>query len=343
MPVYKSNSGRWSEHFRRVWQLGGAGFLLVAGLAHGQQPITIEMGEGTGNPGGTVELLIELTSGNTAPALLVVFLEYDPEKLAPSESYYEFIQTDLNGDPVSVSAPARPESAAIDSGKTVTHAIPVAGRLILFILGLNVNTIANGPLATVALDVLSGGAGEFVEVLGGAASSATAPDGRTRIPMNFVDGGVLVGCDPADTPAGVTATQGLADRVDISWNAVATANAQYRVYRNTTDDPATATPLGTSWVSGTTFSDLSALPPVAGGIAGCCLVGEPTFVKYYYWVKARTESGCESDLSVTPAIGFRDAAKIASVSPVSAASDGFMLGMAALLLCVCSRRTRRKA
>lgn len=343
MPIKISNGSRTVECRRHGWRTAAFALFVLAGLAYGQQPITIEIGQGTGNPGSAVELLVELTTGSTAPSTIVLFLEYDPEKLAPNETYYEFIQTDLEGNPVSVSAPARPESAAIDSDKQVTHAIPVPGRLILLILGLNTNIIESGPLATVALDILSGGAGETLDVTGGAESSATAPDGTTRIPINFVDGTVLAGCDPAETPTGVTATQGLPDRVDISWNAVATPNAEYRVYRNTQNDPATAAPLGTAWVTGTTFSDLSALPPDAGGIAGCCLFGEPIPVQYYYWVKARTETGCESALSATPAIGYRGSGKLAAGEPASAAADGLVLGLAAFLLCAYSRRSIRAA
>lgn len=341
MPSTTSEGRKSGEFIRHRWHASAAAILVYAGLAYGQQPITIEIGAGAGNPGNAVELLIELTTGTTAPSAIVLFLEYDPEKLAPNETYYEFIQTDLEGNPVSVSAPARPESAAINAGKQVTHANPVPGRLILFILGLNANTIQSGPLATVALDVVSGGAGETLDVTGGAASSATAPDGTTRIPINFVDGSILVGCEPADIPTGVTATQGLPDRVDVSWNAVATPNAEYRVYRSTSDDPETATPLGTAWVAGTTFSDLSALPADAGGIAGCCLFGEPIPVQYYYWVKARTATGCESALSATPAIGYRGAGKATAADPVSAAADGMVLGVAAFLLCAHARRLRR--
>ena len=329
------------DHFWAVCLRGAcAGFLAMAGMASGalaQQAITISMSEATGNPGGTVELAVELTPGLAEPAFLVLFLDYDPEALAPNDSYYEFIQTGFDGNPVSITSSVRPESALTDSGKVLSVEYPAEGRMVLIMGGVNQNTIGEGPLATVAFDVVSGAPGEAVPLVWADESSASDPSGLVSIPITFVDGSVLVGCDPADTPGGVEATQNLADRVDISWSPVATSGAEYRVYRSQADDPATATPLGTAWTSQTTFSDYSALPPGGNGLSGCCRAGDPAIVTYYYWVKARTATGCEGELSEPAVQGFRAAAKAAATT---AGSDGFVLGLTLVGLALAALRRR---
>jgi len=75
-------------------------------------------------------------------------------------------------------------------------------------------------------------------------------------------------------PTDVAASDGTyTDRIDISWTAVPCAD-QYQVYRHTTDDPDSATPLE-EWQTDTGFSDESALAETV----------------YYYWVKAENDSG----------------------------------------------------
>ncbi len=74
-------------------------------------------------------------------------------------------------------------------------------------------------------------------------------------------------------PAGVTASDGAyTDKVRVTWNSVSGAS-HYQVYRNTTNDTATASVVG-SWQSGTTYDDTS----TASGQT------------YYYWVRAAADS-----------------------------------------------------
>ncbi|MCC7133697.1 MAG: hypothetical protein IT352_13645, partial [Gemmatimonadales bacterium] len=81
-----------------------------------------------------------------------------------------------------------------------------------------------------------------------------------------------VGWKAYEPPANVTATNGTDDtRVLITWDPSPLATF-YRVYRNTTNDTATATALGT-WQTETTYSDYTD-PGVA----------------FYYWVKAAASS-----------------------------------------------------
>ncbi len=90
-------------------------------------------------------------------------------------------------------------------------------------------------------------------------------------------------------PANVAATDGTESAwIHVSWDAVTLAT-HYRVYRNTTNDPATATALG-SWQTATSFYDY----PSYG-------------VDYYYWVKAASGSAGEnpSDFS-TGDVGWRE-------------------------------------
>lgn len=86
-------------------------------------------------------------------------------------------------------------------------------------------------------------------------------------------------------PTGVSASDGtFCDRVRVTWNAVACASA-YSVWRNTTNNSATATNLGA--VNTTAFNDTTATP------------GEV----YYYWVRAGNSFGA-SGFSATDT-GFR--------------------------------------
>jgi len=319
--------------------------IALAVVASAQPPVTFIVGEGTGNPGDVAELPVSLESGGTRPAALTLILEYDPEKVSPEETYYQFVQEDLEGEPTVATAPVRPDQTLLDAQKLVSHNIPFPGQLRLVIVGLNTLEIGDGPLVTAAFRLVSGGSGEFVAVVGGDESSATSA-GAAEIPVAFVDGGILVGCDPAEAPSAVQATQGLKDRVEVTWDPVATPGAQYRVYRSDDADPAHAVPLGMGWESATRFSDVTARPAQTSGGFACCPPGEVIVFQYYYWVKARTASGCESAFSAAPALGYRGAAKSRPGEEAGVIGDGVFLGGAmALLLCAhvmrASGRVRR--
>ena len=87
----------------------------------------------------------------------------------------------------------------------------------------------------------------------------------------------------------VSATQDNTDHVQITWQAPEGAS-YYRVYRNTENNPATATALRAGWGSRTELSDY---PPEVGR-------------QYYYWVRAAVTSNGErpSDFSTPVAIGY---------------------------------------
>lgn len=302
-------------------------------------PLTFTIGESTGNPGSSCEVGIDLEVGDTAPSTIVLFIEYDPDKLAPNGTYYQFTQEGLEGATETVTAAARPESAITAAGKTLVCDTSLDGVMSLVILG-GTTTLGNGSLVTVAFDVLSETVGEEIDVVVVDGSAATPSAGE--IPINAVDGAVLVGCDPADTPAGVAASQHLEDYVEVTWDAVATANAEYRVYRSETDDPATAQPLGSAWQAETEYADATA----AGvpDVGGCCPHSGDSGTIYYYWVKARAADGCEGELSAASAVGFRTGGK-SYASPASVAGDPLIMlaGLACIFLVRCAACRLRRA
>ena len=80
---------------------------------------------------------------------------------------------------------------------------------------------------------------------------------------------------------------------------------EYRVYRSRTNSAGSAAPIGEGWQTEATFSDITALLPQTEVGEGCNAPDVTTEVRYFYWVKARSEEGCESSLSATSAEGFR--------------------------------------
>jgi len=342
-----------SSTLKRVLSAGfffAAAPFLLTGTADAQT-VTFTIGEATGNPGDTAEVLISMDAGTPPPAAVTLLLEYDAGKIAPDETYYQFAQEDLEGGLTEVRAPVRPEQSIADAQKLVEYSIPSAGQLRLVVVGLNTLEIAEGPFLTAAFQLISGGSGEFVDIAGGAGSSA-ASSGSSPIslPLAFVDGGVVFGCDPADTPVNVQATQGLEDRVDVSWDPVAAPGALYRVFRSNDADSANAVPLGTEWQAATLFSDVTAQPARASCGFACCPPGEVVTFNYYYWVKARTAMGCESDFSAVPALGYRGAGKaqprVRSGAAAAGLGDGALLCGAALMIvwsrrAAAARRTRK--
>ncbi len=336
---------------RMKWMLMAGLWAVISPLAQAVDPLTLTLGEGTTNIGGTAEISLTVNSGGTAPAALVLFIKYDSAKVQPYTDFYEFIKHDLDGavvdnqgNVVKSRSAVRPEASLDAAGKLVETEIHSEGVMAIAIVGKNSNEILDGPIATIAFRVLSGaqeneyialdgiGSTETAVVLThGTAKSSAAGAALESIPVLFVDGRVHVGCTPAETPGGVMASQGQTDAVVVSWSAVTEANARYRVYRNTEENPETASPLGTGWQTGLVFQDLSAQAPVVTG--GCSCSPVYSVVRYYYWVKSQNAFGCESDFSTPAAEGYRGTAK-ASLTKAGVASNS--LGdwvMMAVLLC----------
>ena len=338
--------------------------------------ITIALGDAVANVGDTVEVPVYLTAGAAAPTVLILFIRYDPDKLAPFPEYYEFIFTDAlgnpevdeNGNTITVESAVRPEPSLEAADKLVeTGVLPDGvqsgflppGVFSIGVFGFDFEQvpIPEGKLFTIAFEVLDGavlgetlviegvGMDNPVQVTGedgqggpiAQEAFSTASDGSAiRITVNPVDGNVVLGCTPADTPSNAAATQNRADGVLVTWAAIADQDAEYRVFRSTLADVNTAVPLGDAWQIGTEFLDITAAVPlnIGGGCGANSVVTD-----YYYWVKARS-SGCESAFQSLGTLGFRSGGK----SLRTAGARGGMLLWAAMAtaLALCRRPRTRK-
>ena len=342
------------------------GLVLLAALqlpAAAQEPndITLRLDSTTGNPGDMVEVTVDLVADDVLPEAFALFLAYDRDALEPISDAYEIIARDEftgepivdgNGNTVASSSLVRPASGVGDAGKTVAFQVyDDPGAVGILVHGLNTNTIPAGDLLTVAFRIQeSVPDGSMTDVIGvDEAAEVHIPDGSggvsqlissfTRtipdenedpevvlITYGFENTAVIVGCIPANPPAGLTATQDRSDGVRVSWSPVAGDNIEYRVYRSTTNSATTATPIGEQWQTETSFTDITALVPDV--VPGECFMPEQVNeVHYFYWVRARSEVGCESELSTQSAEGFRvqAAAKSAAVFLSGSGEGGRMV------------------
>ncbi|MBI2423369.1 MAG: hypothetical protein HYV27_11120 [Candidatus Hydrogenedentes bacterium] len=332
---------------------------FAGGAAPVLDPITLTVGAATGNPGAIVEVTVSLASGEDSPATLILFIEFDPDVLALDEDAYEIVLTDSFGNPILDDlgntlfrrAPVRP-SAILPEDKGIDYDLMAdAGLAGVFIGGINNTLLPDGELVTAAFRILAGAPENTTAPLDGidsnsaviigeqsfsssAAVTVRVSDGaggmvdvEAGFDVLITDGAVEVGCTAAEAPTGLTATTGAADGVTLEWDAVATAGAEYRVFRSETNNSATAVPLGDQWQTETDFLDITALLPRVVG-RDACNPEVSTPVSYFYWVKARSATGCESAFSATPATGSRGAAKALLGS---AGAPGTLLIFAALL------------
>ncbi|MBL7649046.1 MAG: hypothetical protein JNK74_22950 [Candidatus Hydrogenedentes bacterium] len=344
------------------------------GLAAAQEgnDITLRLGSTTGNAGDAIEVTVTMEADDILPESLVLFLAYDPAVLTPVEDAYELVLRDaLSGEPIldgegntiATFSALRPSENLRGSGKSIdSETYGDEGVLGVSIQGLNMLEIAPGELFTVAFQVAEdaaegttteiAGVSEGAEVLipdgnGGVTAVATSAARSVETsPGNFEvvdvtyryeDVAVPIGCVPPVAPGGVTATQNRSDSVFVSWSAVAGAGIEYRVYRNTANNAATAAPIGEGWQAEATFSDITALVPEVVPGEGCNAPDTLREVRYFYWVKARSEEGCESPLSAAPAEGFRTAGS------ARFAAMGTLFASAVLLLALSTAPMRPKA
>ena len=334
--------------------------------------ITLRLGSTTGNPGDAIEVTVTMEADDVLPESLVLFVTYDPAVLTPVEDAYELVLRDaLSGEPIlddegntiATFSALRPSENLRGSGKSIdSETYGDEGVLGVSIQGLNMLEIAAGELFTVAFQVADdatdgttteiAGVSEGAEVLipdgsGGVTAVATSAARSVEttpgtfevvdVTYRYEDVIVPIGCVPPVAPGGVTATQNRSDSVFVSWGAVAGTGIEYRVFRNTTNNSATAAPIGEGWQTEATFSDITALVPEVVPGEGCNAPDTLEEVHYFYWVKARSEEGCESPLSAAPAEGFRTAAS------ARFAATGTLFAATVLLLAFSTLSMRPKA
>ena len=304
------------------------------------ETVTLTFGQVFTNPGDTFEIPVFLEYEDTPPSTVNIFVDYDGTKIEPFGDFYETVLMDEFGDPVqdedgnsfTVRSIVRPEAPLVDGDfllDTVVHDDESAIAISLIAQGPNKGDreLPEGHILTIPFRTLPGAvAFDTIDIDGLADNEAiqifdddlqenvlkqsnaavTTPGGVRCYYINCADGEVQMACFPvAEVPQNVSATQGLEDKVTISWTGIQTLNARYRVYRSDDSNFSNAVPLGEGWSTDTFFDDYSALAPVELSSPGC----QTQFmeVHHYYWVVAQTPAGCEGDFS-SVAEGWRGTA-----------------------------------
>lgn len=337
--------------------------LLVILAALTMTTASAQFGEGVGigmtgsaaNPGQTIEVPVTLYSGIHAPTTMVLWFGYDAAQLTPVEDYYEMVTVDGNGDPLTdgdgnvltTRSGVRADFSLSDTGKTMSVAYhPEAGALAVSIVGLGADqtAIPEGELLTLAFQVdASLSPGPTVTIIGHDTNNPAEVEGQERrssasdtdgpIPVDMDDGEVQLGCSAPPLPGNVTASEGRADGVLVSWDGAASPGAEYRVYRSETDEVTAALPLGEGWQEETSFLDITA---EHGGVVvpgGCQAPAQVEGLVYYYWVASRTPFGCMQAPDGAPAQGYRgDDTKMLSAGMNGLSGPLLLLG----LLCALS-------
>jgi hypothetical protein len=352
--------------------------LVLSGVAAAQDPndITLSLVSTNGSAGDTVEVSLTMSIEGSGPESMIVFLAYDPDALSPKDDEYEIILRnavsgepllDDDGNTMVVRSAVLPSDSLGDVDKTVdSEVFSDEGVVGVSIAGLNTNVVPAGLLFTVAFTVSPDlGNGSTTEVIGlsddnavvvpdgsggatpAATSASRSEDGgmsAVAVSYGFQDTELSVGCEPPETPAGVSATQDRSDSVLVNWSAVGTTGAEYRVFRSTTNLSNTALPLGDGWQSNTSFMDVTALVPETSTGDGCTMPSQATEVRYFYWVKARTVDGCQGALSNDSAEGFRvQAKKVVTAGAMPLAGTPLLYGAALVLLLLRARGDSRRA
>jgi hypothetical protein len=346
--------------------------LITAFNAHaGDDAVRISVGNGAVNVGDTVEITVDLDATGTPPQTLILFLRYDTSRLAYDSQYYEFVTTDLFGNPA-VGADGQPlaRRSGVRPGNVVDNADKMIdieehpdGAIGIAIFGLNNTTIADGRLCTIAFQLLPGADDALrlnlegvdqtnplapITIGNGMASYSTASyvSGTQvlQLPVVFDDGFVLTACGPkAATPQNIAASTARLDGVRLTWDASGVGGTEYRVYRALSDNLDQALPLGESWITGTSYLDKTAFYPATILPRGCLQGDLEATNRHYYWVLARTAADCASDFQDTPASGYRGPAKAAELSQANILLNGFGLTAALAIILLAMRRHYRPA
>lgn len=324
---------------RKLLSAGGLAWALWTGMlvtfalcTSAQQPASVQIGLGTGYTaaGNTVEIPIDIASSGDKPTSLFLLIAYDPELAVPAESFYEANEVDDRyGLPViDADGNTRTSSSAVllDSdlsllGKATDVTVFPEGAAGILISGAPDEPIRDGRLCTLAFQAQPGVTLSNVAFLRGIPSDAPMElDGdqvsswgaqgvMATLAVVFTDGqiGFLACSTKPKSPKGIEVTEDFPDGVRVSWESVAGAGIEYRVFRSTTHSVDDAVALGKGWQASNVFVDITAAAAALNETAGCFLQPKSKIMPYFYWVKSRAAGGCESSFSRRSQAGERSA------------------------------------
>ena len=252
--------------------LAAAAFSAFCPDACAQAALRLNIGTAGGAIGETVEVPVML-SGSLNASTIVFGIAYDAQAL----------------ELVSVG-----DGSALEWDQYLMLFGTTPGNVPITVWGNN-NLIADGEVCVMAFKILSSAPG-VVDVYPSGNPSAASLTGAALLVV-VSSGEVFINCEGMgpDAPTGVTASTGDESGVAVSWNPVAGA-LEYRVYRAKTS-AAGAVESVSEWLAGaTSWEDVSAAAP-DDVMALSCQGGRPLPVHYYYWVRARGETGCPGEYS----------------------------------------------
>lgn len=273
---YMARRGLWA-----YWSMVLLVFLCGAS-AFGQEAV-LEIGSGSGMVEDEVTVPVTLVTNGTDPASIIFDVVFNPAMLAY----------------VGYSAGPAATAALKDVDDTL-----YADRVVFWISNLGSNAIGDGVVVNITFAIIDGEVGEFLALTGANESAADTSANSNDIPISSTAGAIEVSCPGPDAPQSVTASQGNANGVSVTWAQSQGATA-YCVYRNTTNNSASASAIS-AWTASLSYLDTTAAAPTVTG-GGCAGPRVENHV-YYYWVRARNESGCIGLLSA-PAQGYRGQSK----------------------------------
>jgi len=256
------------------------GLLATLGGAAGETSVSLAIGTGAGEPGGTAYVPVMLDTGGHGVATLTLNVRFDNGLLTLRD--------------------ITPGQIVTDAGKEIAYDVPEPGRVSIIVWGLGDTVLGDGALMAMAFDISPGATSASTPLIAIDFSACTLSG--EGLPMQVTDGKVTIVGFPA--PADVDASDGTrTDGVLVRWSAVPGSGIQYRVYRARANDPEQAVALGADWQGAAELLDLTADPPVAGGLS-CATPAECEPVVYYYWVKARNALGQTSPFGLSDT-GYR--------------------------------------
>ncbi len=262
-----------------------AGIMLMAGPSPcAWADAAINIRNASGFPVSTTVVGVNFSS--TDDAVAVNFrVNYDPTKL----KY--------------VSAEAGSATEAAD--KEVADEEPSNGVVSIVIFGLNDNVIPSGRIVNLLFIIKSTATvGQNLALVG--SNQASTDTNAQPIATTISDGAISVTqCTAPDAPTAFHASDGdYGDHVELSWNA-ANGAATYTVYRNSSNNFATATLLAVT--TETEYNDYGAAAATLQSSGGCGSSSTLSFTSHYYWVVANNL--CDKSDPVGADSGFRGGSK----------------------------------